>query len=128
MPPLLFAAAQAVVSPEVLTRAAEHQDWWTFAGTTLALALLNGGVVAWLRRMLRRRAFFRTGMGARVLTWAVAAVEALLLALAGGVPLERAATQALIATATASGGWSWKPKRKRTAVEVAVPPQQEAAP
>lgn len=122
MLPTLLAAVDAANAGDVLTRAAESRDWWTFCLSTGALALLNLGAIALLRKSLRRIAFFRSGLGARVLTWAVAAVGALLLALAGGLPPERALTQAIIAAASASGGRSWKPRRRLPAV--AAPPKE----
>lgn len=122
-----FAAVDAAASAEVLTRAAEHHDWKTFALSTAALSIINWGTIAALRRALRRRAFFRTGNGARALAALTTLAEALALALAGGVPLENAITQALIATAVAAGGYSLKPRRKRPPTPaVVVPPTPEA--
>lgn len=126
--PFILAAVDPVVSGiEVLSRAAEHQDWWVFALSTLALAILAWASVAGLRKTLGQRwPWLTTRNGGITLVALVAGAEALLLALAGGVRPGAAASQALIAAWNASGFRSWKPKKRKRVAPVQVVPTQES--
>lgn len=102
-------------SEDVLLKAAQTEDWRTFASVVIALALLNVGAISFLRASLRRVRFFRSGLGARVLAWVTSIFTALLLVVAGGVPPGRAVVIALISTSSGSGAYSWRPKRRHPA-------------